>query len=522
MKLIKKVARILLNSLATFLPRRKNFAHKFKRALAWVDTYTVEGAGIAVNSKQSSIPYPEVTGYFIPTLLQWGEVERATAYGAWLLSIQNEDGSWNDPNGNKSYVFDSGQILKGLLALWQRDKNNKALYNALYNGCAWILSCQQENGAIRTPHEDAWSDEVPEAVHLYCLSPIIAFAKHINKPEWVETVNKSIRYYMEDVAHLEWRSLNHFHAYIVEALIDLDFKDIAQRIMDTYVEPQLTPRGHIPAYPGQARWGCTTGSFQYALIWYKLGGVRNTKKAARVFNFVSQKQNKSGGFYGSYGLFPRYFPRAEISWAVKYFLDVLPYYIQAFFDEEEHIFPRDIEPTDGRFTYIENIVAPHKKPLRICDVGCGKGRFVKLLHHNFPEHSYDACDLSPELLKEVPAAINTDIANLLYLPYEDNTFDIVFCVEALEHAVNIPRAVSELVRITKPEGAIIIIDKNAAKQGYLKLAPWECWFNPDALAKAFNNHNCKSTYKVGLDFDGVKGSNNVFVGWHIQKQGVKK
>ena len=32
-------------------------------------------------------------------------------------------------------------------------------------------------------------------------------------------------------------------------------------------------------------------------------------------------QNRTGGFYGSYGKGAKYIPSAEISWAVKYFLD---------------------------------------------------------------------------------------------------------------------------------------------------------------------------------------------------------
>ena len=37
--------------------------------------------------------------------------------------------------------------------------------------------------------------------------------------------------------------------------------------------------------------------------------------------YLQKIQNKSGGFYGSYGPGAKYISGGEISWAVKYFLD---------------------------------------------------------------------------------------------------------------------------------------------------------------------------------------------------------
>ena len=90
-----------------------NTVFAFNNALHWIDAHTIHNSGIAVNS-QNLLPYPEVTGYYIPTLLSWGEVDRAIAYGRWLLSCQHEQGCWGDPNVNEPYAFDTGQIIKGL------------------------------------------------------------------------------------------------------------------------------------------------------------------------------------------------------------------------------------------------------------------------------------------------------------------------------------------------------------------------------------------------------------------------
>ena len=81
------------------------FQTYFQRAKSWIGRYTIPGGGISVSSCKQ-ISYPEVTGYFIPTLLDWGMKDRALQYAHGLLRIQSEDGSWNEPRGRASYVFD--------------------------------------------------------------------------------------------------------------------------------------------------------------------------------------------------------------------------------------------------------------------------------------------------------------------------------------------------------------------------------------------------------------------------------
>lgn len=56
-----------------------NKVKNFKSAIKWIKGHTIDGNGITVTSKESYI-YPEVTGYYIPSLLQWGERDLAMAY----------------------------------------------------------------------------------------------------------------------------------------------------------------------------------------------------------------------------------------------------------------------------------------------------------------------------------------------------------------------------------------------------------------------------------------------------------
>jgi hypothetical protein len=74
---------------------------------------------------ESGPVYPEITGYLIPTLLQWGKEKEAMRAANWLESVQNEDGSFNGVDGIPR-VFDTGACYEGLIATERFRAANKA------------------------------------------------------------------------------------------------------------------------------------------------------------------------------------------------------------------------------------------------------------------------------------------------------------------------------------------------------------------------------------------------------------
>ena len=99
-----------------FLKKNSSYTSiAFEKAKNWIIANTVDG-GI-IHSSSIRKPYPEVTGYYIPSLLKFGEKDLACAYGDWLLSIQTLEGAWQELELKTIYTFDTGQILKGLYEL---------------------------------------------------------------------------------------------------------------------------------------------------------------------------------------------------------------------------------------------------------------------------------------------------------------------------------------------------------------------------------------------------------------------
>lgn len=316
------------------MDRNYKMVDGFNRTMEWIDQNSIKmgkGEGIAVFSGVNKT-YPEVTGYFIPTLLQWGERDRAVKYATYLCSIQKDDGSWYDSDDKEPYVFDSAQILKGLLSIREI---MPSVDEKIVKGCEWILSNMHEDGRLTTPNKDAWGNDesfCSELVHIYCLSPIKEAGVIFDRPDFIEKANKILAYYKvnKEKEILNFSLLSHFYAYVMEGLFDMGEIEMCKEAMNR-LEKHQNRKGGIPGLK-DVPWVCSTGLFQIALVWYKLGEL---EKGNRIFEYAVSLQNSSGGWYGSYPAptllskfyirrwKPYYFPKSEISWACKYYLDAL-------------------------------------------------------------------------------------------------------------------------------------------------------------------------------------------------------
>lgn len=462
---------------------RPNYLSGYANAIKWIYRNSVPGEGIIVSTGERN-SYPEVTGYFIPTLLQWGHRDLALSYAKWLLKKQNKDGSWNDATDKTPYIFDSAQIIKGLLAI--RTLLPEA-DNAIQRGCEWILSCMTEEGQLVTPSKNAWGSNskiCDEKIHIYCISPIIEAGIVMDNPEYVLKARRiwdyyKNRYYEEIIT---FSMLSHFYAYVIEALLDLGENEMAQIAMSN-MEKFQKESGAIPAY-NDADWVCSTGILQFALIWYRMGDF---SRANSAFKYAMLLQNQSGGWFGSYQSENScedeisYFPSEEISWAIKFYLDALYYKNKAEFERLSDTFLPEIDRDDDRYKILLNEIGEIENECScVLDVGCGKGRYIRKLKEDLPQNNYFAVDLSASVLKDL---IDLNVAraqgSMTNIPYDNDEFDCTYSCEALEHAIDIKSAIGEMCRVTKTNGKVIIVDKNKEQLGKLDIGEWEQWF--DAL-----------------------------------------
>jgi malonyl-CoA O-methyltransferase len=252
---------------------------------------------------------------------------------------------------------------------------------------------------------------------------------------------------------------------------------------------------------------------QLAQVWYRLGEVNHADKAMK---FLENLQNPSGGFFGSYGVGAEYFPCEEISWAVKYAIEAVQHQITAHFNQSVNDYRSDIAESDGRVqTVLKHLGNPNGK--KVLDAGCGKGRYAAIIKKKFPLAEITAMDISKEMLKHVPPGIKKVKNGILNMPFQDEEFDTVICIEALEHVVQIEKGIKELSRVIAPGGRLVIIDKNKEKLGALKMPKWEKWFSPLELEKIMQRNRMQTTHEF-VAYENHRKSDGLFVCW----SGIKK
>lgn len=472
------------------------------RALNWIRNHESLHGGILVLSG-SQDAYPEVTGYLVPTLLEYGEKDLLKRLVRWLLCTQRADGSFTSPDG-VPHIFDTGQVLRGLLAV---SDLIPAAFMAVERAADYLCSHMINNG--KEGFGSRYSGTIPESVHLYVLPPLLKAAQVMERSDYRTSIENCLDFYCKHPDAFQIGTLTHFLGYEIEALIDLGLTDKAISILNRIQEKQ-SDDGSIPGV-GDSIWVCTPGLAQLALCWYK---IREWEPADRALDWLERHQEPSGGFLGSYGPGATYFPDNQVSWTVKYYLDAHRLRVSSFIERNVHIFPSRVSIEDGRTQAILEVVRPKD---RVIEIGCGKGRFLKAVNQVYPDTQCTGVDILPILLAELPTEIQPLEGSLESVPCSDDSYDVVFSVEAIEHSANLEAAISEMIRITRPGGWVLVIDKHQSQWGRLNCTPWELWPKISTLCKLLKK-GCDNVTAEPVGYDGKPPSDNLMVAWLGQKR----
>jgi malonyl-CoA O-methyltransferase len=150
------------------------------------------------------------------------------------------------------------------------------------------------------------------------------------------------------------------------------------------------------------------------------------------------------------------------------------------------------------------------------DVGCGKGRFARVLADRYPGASITGFDLAEAMLRHIPAGVGACAGSMAALPFATGAFDCVYATESLEHAVEIEIAVAEICRVVRPGGRVVIIDKNSQQWGRLKTPEWEKWFGRKELEKLLARHCAKVSSRPISYWEDV-APDGLFLAWLAER-----
>lgn len=449
----------------------------------WINKYSSD-KGIYVSNRNKS-EYPEVTGYWLETLTKWGYSKKAEKWFQWLLSIQNKDGGWSDPTlNNTSIFFDSAQIIRGIK--YYSNFKNISIHNTLKKYLKYFSKNYRSHIISKTfKIEDiSW--------HLINLQAVWIVHQHwpdLVSLSWLEK-NLQKHFSIWDVGY----QISHFDIYILEAMFELGiFPEKLNQYLQ-YFDSKVKQFKYVPCDRNNDA-PCYTATAQLGVLYYKMG--RKKDGDALLFTMLNHLDIRRGNWPGS-GKGGNYM-KDEVSWGLKYFLDLLFYYQLSSFDLGES---QDWDLIINKFyRAISHIVrVSAKKGSKVLDAGCGLGRYMDSLKSKFDIFGFDISRQNVRHCKKKGLKVcESSLLNIILPKTYPKQFDLIYAIESFEHAVFPKNALKQLSNLLEDKGKILIIDKNIYKTLHFKLCPLERYYNKqdfNNLAKE-NNLLVVSYKKIG-------------------------
>jgi hypothetical protein len=311
-------------------------------------------------------PYPETTGYIIPTLLRYGEfadrpdcIAIAVRQADWLVSLQFADGGL--PGSHVAHnrvlppsVFNTGQMILGLVAAADHTGEHKYL-NSAGRAASWLAG--ELDASTGTWGQHAYVKGYSPAYNTRVCWPMLEV--HVRAPDdnvraaAIRALNTIADWCQDSGAIQNWGfkpgapAFTHTIAYTLRGFWESG--RLLGKAGDRYarlawvsaevLRRQMELRGRLAgAYDlslrGRYWYTCLTGNCQLALIWMKLGeqlgDARYLSAALKALQVVIDRQrihhpdpNVRGAIPGSSPFWGRYLALRYPNWAAKFYLDAL-------------------------------------------------------------------------------------------------------------------------------------------------------------------------------------------------------
>jgi len=133
-------------------------------------------------------------------------------------------------------------------------------------------------------------------------------------------------------------------------------------------------------------------------------------------------------------------------------------------DFYDQVYHKNSQPINAANRYLHKLakrlsIAPGQ---RVLDVACGKGAWLSILYNmgleisglDISQNAIEACK------KQMPSG-QFHVGPAESMPFYNKQFDLVTCLGSLEHFLDKPKALQEMVRVTVPEGKVLILVPNS-------------------------------------------------------------
>ena len=261
-------------------------------------------------------PYPETSGYIIPTLWRSSDslgrtkdAERAEKMARWLMKLQSDDGSF--PGGilqkgrsTKPSIFNTGQIVFGLVEAAIRTGDERFVV-ASRKAANWLASQQDSDGRWTT---HAYVSGYSPSYYAHVCWPLAVYWNAFGGEQIHACIRKGLQAVLNDQqpngVFSGWgfgagkKAFTHTIAYTLQGIIESALivgdwdtlgqpaADSAEKMLRRFEVRHCLAGAYGDKWEGATGYKCLTGHCQLASTWMRLyerdGDPRYLNAAAKV------------------------------------------------------------------------------------------------------------------------------------------------------------------------------------------------------------------------------------------------
>jgi len=307
------------------------------------------------------LPYPETTGYIIPTFLalngRFPELqlaERAWQAGRWLAEVQFESGAICSKqyrlDNTKPSVFNTGMVLHGWVSLLEAS-DDQHIRIAARKAVDWLIAEQETDGSWVT-------NAFLGRAHTYYTMvdwALVRYSMLTGDDQARSTAVRNLDWTLRNQHEDGWYDLcdfrvddavtTHTISYTTQGLVEaghlLGFEPYITSALrgTTILRQHFETTGKLPGaldrlWQPIADWECCTGCAQTSLVWQALGEITGDKSwhdSARKLNkhlldfqkVGCRTAGVDGAIPGSWPISGKYDPWNFPNHAAKFFVDAI-------------------------------------------------------------------------------------------------------------------------------------------------------------------------------------------------------